>query len=165
MRFHLSHLYRLAFEMVRSASKAHRRVFVCARFAGRSRRAVVGRYFVEIFRKPGRGIPRAAPQRTHHDLHCREPAPPNVAVRYPQSVSTPSPSERSPASGLLLGLVITLAVVVAYSAYIRVQLAGLASCRTDMWTPGAKDRRQCLRRQNNFTTVALPILDCLVTAN
>lgn len=70
-------------------------------------------------------------------------------------------SERSPARGLLLGLVITLAVVVAYSAYIRVQLSGLRKLQSDMVDRGRKDSLQLLRLQNDLNTVALAMRDML----
>jgi signal transduction histidine kinase len=76
-------------------------------------------------------------------------------------VATSSRSERSPASGLLLGLVITLAVVVAYSAYIRVQLAGLRKLQSNMVDRGRKDSLQLLRLQNDLNTVALAMRDML----
>ena len=75
-----------------------------------------------------------------------------------QSSSRP---ERSPTTALLLGLVITLAVVVAYSAYIRVQLAGLRKLQSDMVDRGRKDSLQLLRLQNDLNTVALAMRDML----
>ncbi len=82
-------------------------------------------------------------------------------MRYSLSVPTPSRSERSPTTGLLLGLVITLAVVVAYSAYIRVQLGGLRKLQSDMVDRGRKDSLQLLRLQNDLNTVALAMRDML----
>ena len=73
----------------------------------------------------------------------------------------PSRLERSPTIALLLGLVITLAVVVAYSAYIRVQLAGLRKLQSDMVDRGRKDSLQLLRLQNDLNTVALAMRDML----
>jgi signal transduction histidine kinase len=57
--------------------------------------------------------------------------------------------------------VITLAVVVAYSAYIRVQLAGLRKLQSDMVDRGRKDSLQLLRLQNDLNTVALAMRDML----
>jgi signal transduction histidine kinase len=82
-------------------------------------------------------------------------------VRYALFVQTPARPERSPATRLLLGLVITLAVVVAYSAYIRVQLAGLRKLQSDMVDRGRKDSLQLLRLQNDLNTVALAMRDML----
>jgi signal transduction histidine kinase len=72
--------------------------------------------------------------------------------------------ERSPATRLLLGLVITLAVVVAYSAYIRVQLGGLRKLQIEMIDRGRKDSLQLLRLQNDLNTVALAMRDMLDAA-
>lgn len=82
-------------------------------------------------------------------------------MRYSLSVQPPSRSERSPTTALLLGLVITVAVVVAYSAYIRVQLAGLRKLQSDMVDRGRKDSLQLLRLQNDLNTVALAMRDML----
>jgi signal transduction histidine kinase len=57
--------------------------------------------------------------------------------------------------------VITLVVVVAYSAYIRVQLAGLRKLQSDMVDRGRKDSLQLLRLQNDLNTVALAMRDML----
>ncbi len=76
-------------------------------------------------------------------------------------MQTLSPPERSPTTALLLGLVITLAVVVAYSAYIRVQLTGLRKLQSDMVDRGRKDSLQLLRLQNDLNTVALAMRDML----
>lgn len=73
----------------------------------------------------------------------------------------PSRLERSPAGGLLLGLIITLSVVIAYSAYIRVQLGGLRKLQSDMVDRGRKDSLQLLRLQNDLNTVALAMRDML----
>ena len=56
---------------------------------------------------------------------------------------------------------ITLAVVVAYSAYIRVQLTGLRKLQSDMVDRGRKDSLQLLRLQNDLNTVALAMRDML----
>ena len=85
-------------------------------------------------------------------------------MRYSLSVQTPLRSERTPTRGLLLGLVITLAVVLAYSAYIRVQLAGLRKLQSDMVDRGRKDSLQLLRLQNDLNIVALAMRDMLDTS-
>ena len=72
-----------------------------------------------------------------------------------------SPSQRSPTAALLLGLVITLAAVFAYSAYMTVQLAGLRKLQSDMVDRGRKDSLQLLRLQNDLNTVALAMRDML----
>ena len=85
-------------------------------------------------------------------------------MRYSLSVHTPLRSERSPTKGLLLGLVITLAVVLSYSAYIRVQLAGLRKVQSDMVDRGRRDSLQLLRLQNDLNIVALAMRDMLDTS-
>ena len=85
-------------------------------------------------------------------------------MRYSLSVQTPLRSERSPTKGLLLGLVITLAVVLSYSAYIRVQLAGLRKVQSDMVDRGRRDSLQLLRLQNDLNIVALAMRDMLDTS-
>jgi signal transduction histidine kinase len=57
--------------------------------------------------------------------------------------------------------VITLAVVVAYSGYIRVQLGGLRKLQSDLVDRGRKDSLQLLRLQNDLNTAALAMRDML----
>lgn len=82
-------------------------------------------------------------------------------MRYSLSVQRSLQSERSPATGLLLGLVITLIAVLAYSAYITVQLRGLRKLQSDMVDRGRKDSLQLLRLQNDLNTAALAMRDML----
>jgi signal transduction histidine kinase len=77
------------------------------------------------------------------------------------AVQRASSSQRSPTTGLLLGLVITLAAVVAYSAYITVQLSGLRRLQSDLVDRGRKDSLQLLRLQNDLNSVALAMRDML----
>lgn len=72
-----------------------------------------------------------------------------------------SSSQRSPTTGLLLGLLITLAAVVAYSAYITVQLSGLRRLQSDLVERGRKDSLQLLRLQNDLNSLALAMRDML----
>jgi signal transduction histidine kinase len=72
-------------------------------------------------------------------------------------------SQRSPTTGLLLGLVITLAAVVAYSFYITVQLAGLRKLQSEMVDRNRKDSLQLLRIQNDLNSIALAMRDMLDT--
>jgi signal transduction histidine kinase len=69
--------------------------------------------------------------------------------------------EKSPTTALLLGLVITLAAVLAYSAYMMVQLHGLRKLQSEMVDRGRKDSLQLLRLQNDLNTVALAMRDML----
>ena len=70
-------------------------------------------------------------------------------------------SQRSPTTGLLLGLVITLAAVLAYAYYITVQLAGLRKLQSEMVDRNRRDSLQLLRIQNDLNSIALAMRDML----
>ena len=70
-------------------------------------------------------------------------------------------AQRSPTTGLLLGLVITLAAVLAYAFSITVQLAGLRKLQSEMVDRNRKDSLQLLRIQNDFNSIALAMRDML----
>ena len=70
-------------------------------------------------------------------------------------------SERSPTTRLLLGLIVTLAAIVAYSAYTTLQLSGLRKLQSDLVDRNRKDSLQLLRVQNDLNTVALAMRDML----
>ncbi len=70
-------------------------------------------------------------------------------------------SQRSPTTGLLLGLVITLAAVLAYAYYITAQLAGLRKLQSEMVDRNRKDSLQLLRIQNDLNSIALAMRDML----
>jgi len=72
-------------------------------------------------------------------------------------------SQRSPTNGLLLGLVITLAAVLAYASYITVQLGGLRKLQSEMVDRNRKDSLQLLRVQNDLNSIALGMRDMLDT--
>ena len=72
-------------------------------------------------------------------------------------------SQRSPTTGLLLGLVITLAAVLAYASYITVQLAGLRKLQSEMVDRNRKDSLLLLRIQNDLNSIALAMRDMLDT--
>jgi signal transduction histidine kinase len=72
-------------------------------------------------------------------------------------------SQRSPTNGLLLGLVITLAAVLAYASYITVQLQGLRRLQSEMVDRNRKDSLQLLRVQNDLNSIALAMRDMLDT--
>jgi signal transduction histidine kinase len=74
-------------------------------------------------------------------------------------VSRPSPPDRSPTLGLLLGLLITLSAVLAYSAYITWQVAGLRKLQTDLVDRNRKDSLQLLRIQNDLNLLAVAMRD------
>jgi signal transduction histidine kinase len=70
-------------------------------------------------------------------------------------------AQRSPTTGLLLGLIITLAAVVAYSFYIAVQLSGLRALQSEMVDRNRKDSLELLRVQNDLNSVGLAMRDML----
>ena len=72
-------------------------------------------------------------------------------------------AQRSPTTGLLLGLVITLAAVVAYASYITVQLTGLRKLQSEMVDRNRRDSLQLLRIQNDLNSIALAMRDMLDT--
>src|SRR4029077_10796565 len=80
---------------------------------------------------------------------------------YPRSVLRPLGSGRSPTPGLFLGLIITLAAVVAYSWYITVQISGLRELQNDLAGRNRKDSLQLLRIQNDLNSLALAMRDML----
>jgi signal transduction histidine kinase len=70
-------------------------------------------------------------------------------------------AQRSPTAALLFGLVITLAAVLAFAAYMAVQLAGLRKLQSQMVDRNRKDSLQLLRIQNDLNSVALAMRDML----
>jgi signal transduction histidine kinase len=80
---------------------------------------------------------------------------------YPRGVPRPPSPERSPTLGLLLGLVVTLAAVVAYSAYITSQIAGLRKLQAEMIDRNRKDSLQLLRIQNDLNLLAVAMRDMI----
>jgi signal transduction histidine kinase len=63
--------------------------------------------------------------------------------------------------GLLLGLLITLAGVVAVSWYVSRQIGGLRALQIDLAERNRKDSLQLLRIQNNLNSIALAMRDML----
>jgi len=61
--------------------------------------------------------------------------------------------------GLLLGLIITLSAVVAYSVYITWQVTGLRKLQTDMVDRNRRDSLQLLRIQNDLNSLAVAMRD------
>jgi signal transduction histidine kinase len=78
-------------------------------------------------------------------------------------VQNAASSRRSPTTGLLLGLVITLAAVLTYAYYITEQLAGLRKLQSEMVDRNRKDSLQLLRIQNDLNSIALAMRDMLDT--
>jgi len=74
-------------------------------------------------------------------------------------VARPPSPERSPTLGLLLGLIVTLAAVIAYSAYITWQIAGLRRLQSELIDRNRKDSLQLLRLQNDLNVLAVAMRD------
>jgi signal transduction histidine kinase len=70
---------------------------------------------------------------------------------------------RSPTTPLYIGLVITLAAVVAYSAYVTRQIAGLRQLQNNLIDRNRKDSLQLLRIQNELNSVGISMRDMLDT--
>jgi signal transduction histidine kinase len=70
---------------------------------------------------------------------------------------------RSPTTPLYIGLVITLAVVVAYSAYVTRQIAGLRVLQNNLIDRNRKDSLQLLRIQNELNSIGMAMRDMLDT--
>src|SRR5271154_6505239 len=68
---------------------------------------------------------------------------------------------RTPTPGLFLGLVITLAAVVAYSGYITRQISGLRDLQNNLVDRNRKDSLQLLRIQNDLNSLGLAMRDML----
>ena len=76
-------------------------------------------------------------------------------------MARPTSPGHSPTAGLLLGLVITLAAVVAYSAYITWQIAGLRKLQSQLIDRNRKDSLQLLRIQNDLNVLAVAMRDMI----
>ena len=94
----------------------------------------------------------------------RSPAPGSAAPRSsaPRSIAPRSTApHRTPTPGLFLGLIITLAAVVVYSAYITRQISGLRELQNNLVDRNRKDSLQLLRIQNDLNSLALAMRDML----
>jgi signal transduction histidine kinase len=67
----------------------------------------------------------------------------------------------SPATGLLLGLIITLAAVVMYSRYVTFQISDLRQLQTGLVDRNRRESLQLLRIQNNLNSAAHAMRDIL----
>jgi signal transduction histidine kinase len=70
-------------------------------------------------------------------------------------------TSRTPTATLLLGLVITLATVLAYSWYISRQISSLRELQTDLTDRNRRDSLQLLRIQGDLNQLALAMRDML----
>src|SRR3954447_15647597 len=66
---------------------------------------------------------------------------------------------RPPTAALLVGLLITLATVVAYSWYVSGQISGLRRLQTELTDRNRRDSLQLLRIQNDLNQLALAMRD------
>src|SRR5204863_7409758 len=85
----------------------------------------------------------------------------NVPPLYPRSVLRRLAPRPSPTLGLFLGLIITLAAVVAYSWYITRQISGLREMQNNLVARNRKDSLQLLRIQNDLNQLGLAMRDML----
>lgn len=76
-------------------------------------------------------------------------------------MARPTSPERSPTLGLLLGLAVTLAAVLAYSAYITWQVGGLRKLQSELIDRNRKDSLQLLRIQNDLNLLAVAMRDMI----
>ncbi|HEY1272710.1 MAG TPA: sensor histidine kinase, partial [Terriglobales bacterium] len=76
-------------------------------------------------------------------------------------MTRPRPTSGSPTLGLFLGLIVTLAAVVAYSSYITLQISSLRRLQNDLVDRNRKDSLQLLRIQNDLNSLALAMRDML----
>ena len=80
---------------------------------------------------------------------------------YARDVQTAKHARRSPSAALFVGLIITLAAVVAYSAYITRQIHGLRELQNNLVDRNRRDSLQLLRIQNDLNSLALAMRDML----
>ena len=72
-----------------------------------------------------------------------------------------TPRRPSPTPGLLAGLFITLAAVVASGLYVTRQISGLRALQTDITDRHRRDSLQLLRIQNDLNSIGLAMRDML----
>lgn len=75
--------------------------------------------------------------------------------------NSPSRLHRSPTTALLVGLVLTLGTVVAYSWYISGQISGLRRLQTELTDRNRRESLQLLRIQNDLNQLGLAMRDML----
>jgi signal transduction histidine kinase len=87
------------------------------------------------------------------------------AGRYNPAVAHAArPLHRSPTTALLGGLILSLAMVVAYSWYISGQISGLRRLQTDLTDRNRRESLQLLRIQNDLNQLGLAMRDMLDSA-
>ena len=80
---------------------------------------------------------------------------------YCVQVTGERPDGRSPTATLVTGLLITLAIVAAYSWYISGQISGLRRLQTETADRNRRDSLQLLRIQNDLNQLGLAMRDML----
>ena len=85
----------------------------------------------------------------------------NPPALYARGVLRSFAPGRSPTPGLILGLIITLAAVVAYSGYITFQISGLRELQNNLVDRNRKGSLQLLRIQNDLNSLGLAMRDML----
>jgi signal transduction histidine kinase len=84
-------------------------------------------------------------------------------VTHPETPSHGPAHRRSPTPALLVGLVVTLGTVVAYSWYISEQISGLRRLQTELTDRNRRESLQLLRVQNDLNQLGLAMRDMLDT--
>src|SRR5439155_13942509 len=80
---------------------------------------------------------------------------------YSRGVPALPRQRKSPTVALFVGLIVTLAAVVAYSGYMTRQISGLRALQNNLVDRNRKDSLQLLRIQNDLNSIALAIRDML----
>src|SRR3954447_3697430 len=111
-----------------------------------------------------RNVPAQCAQRRNFRLKAEategeSTATPAIMNLHP--VINPHAPGRPPTLALLLGLLITLATVVAYSWYVSGQISGLRRLQTDLTDRNRRDSLQLLHIQNDLNQLALAMRDML----
>jgi signal transduction histidine kinase len=84
----------------------------------------------------------------------------DLSLLYSRGVAG-SRNDRSPTLALVLGLLFTLAAVIAYSSYINRQITGLRALQNNLVDRDRRDSLQLLRIQNDLNSLALAMRDML----
>ena len=84
-------------------------------------------------------------------------------MTHPETPSHGPAHRRSPTPALLVGLVVTLGTVVAYSWYISEQISGLRRLQTELTDRNRRESLQLLRVQNDLNQLGLAMRDMLDT--
>jgi signal transduction histidine kinase len=107
---------------------------------------------------PSSNNPRLAPdRRSGFSLHTTRNS---NSPLYSKKMSSSS-TKRSPTAGLFLGLLITIAAVVAYSWYITRQISTLRELQNNLVEHNRRDSLQLLRVQNDLNSLGLAMRDML----